>query len=90
MRQIELEHNITRASKFERIVERSKDQFGFYTNNSRKIISRYAMVVLEEEAEDKKRIFSKDGEYNKKNTRTTTKVDKSVINKIDMEKLGLG
>ena len=90
MRQIELEHNITRASKFERLVERSKDQFGFYTNNSRKIISRYAMVVLEEEAEDKKRIFSKDGEYNKKNTRTTTKVDKSVINKIDMEKLGLG
>ena len=49
MRQIELEHNITRASKFERLVERSKDQFGFYTNNSRKISSRYAMVLLEEE-----------------------------------------
>ena len=46
--------------------------------------------TFQEEAEDKKRIFSKDGEYNKKNTRTTTKVDKSVINKIDMEKLGLG
>ena len=92
MRQIELEHNITRASKFERLVERSKDQFGFYTNKSREIITRYAMIVLEEEGEDKKRMLLEDGEYkhNKKNTPATTKVDNSVINKIDMEKLGLG
>ena len=39
----------SRANKFKRLVERSKDQFGFYTLKSRELIARYAMIVMEEE-----------------------------------------
>ena len=51
----------SRANKFKRLVERSKDQFGFYTLDSRELIARYAMIVQEEERGAVEREFKNEG-----------------------------
>ena len=76
--------NQSRAYKFKRLVERTKDEFGFYTLNSRDLIARYAMIVLEEEEE----AFAKHLEENRINVDANKGRRSSMVN-INLQSLGI-
>ena len=42
-----------RLYKFEHLINASRDQFGFYTLKSRELLARYAMIILEEEEDQR-------------------------------------
>lgn len=43
-----------RLSKFQHLIDASRDQFGFYTLKSRELLARYAMIILEEEDDQRR------------------------------------
>ena len=72
-------YNITRGYKFDCLLENSKDEFGFFTEKSRELISRYASIIMEEEEEEAKLKAAQNND-NKRRT--------SII-KLDLKQLGL-
>ena len=47
-----------RLSQFEYLMNESRDQFGFYTLKSRELLARYAMIILEEEDDQRRKNLS--------------------------------
>ena len=76
--------NQSRAYKFKRLVEKTKDEFGFYTLDSRELIARYAMIILEEEEE----AFAKHLEENRINVNANERRRSSMVN-INLQSLGI-
>ena len=74
--------NQSRAYKFKRSVEKTKDEFGFYTLDSRELIARYAVSILEEEEE----AFVK---YLEENGINVNARRRSIMVNINLESLGI-